>query len=670
MAASASPVECDNALTQIRAAWERFLNGQVDEVHDGVRPLIVERWLNCKRYGISPRMDRAPTHLEQTALQEIARTSPLARAGIRVLKNFAHVAESTGHTIVLADDQGRILAQAGDNRVTAAAERLNFCPGGMWDEKVVGPNGIGTAISTAGPILVIGPEHFCEQWHPWACYGSPVRDPNTRRLLGVVDLSGPVAAEVSRRSVSAFASSLARCIEAELVSESLRRRQTLREKFAEAIQRWPSEGVVVLDEAGRVTELSPRAVELIGCDFHLTLGQRMDLMLPGIGALLRRSFSTGAPGEISIAHANGSLRVYCAPLTCDGRVAGVLTVMTPGHSTGRREHMGAERARAHARTAPGGMARFSDILGTSDAIRAAICQGKNATRSDRTVLLVGESGTGKELFAQAIHAEGPRAAGSFIAVNCAAIPRELFESELFGYARGAFTSARADGAIGKFEAANGGTLFLDEISAMPLDLQTKLLRVLETNTLTRLGSHSPVPVDVRVIAAANEDFRALIKQGRFRLDLFYRLNVLSIRCPALRERVADVPILARFFLAQEAANLRQQAPDLSAELETFLRAYEWPGNVRELKNLCARWALIADANRTLTLEHVPDDMRHGARPPASAIRRRMDSELTMGTLKQMRYNVAATARALGISRTALYQRLKRAGWSPRCGKDT
>lgn len=661
-----SSLELPESPAKIRTAWERFLSGSVDEVRSRVRELILERWLDCQRQGVSPRMDRAPTHLERAALEEIARTSPLTLAGIKVLENFAHVAETTEHTIVLADHQGRILAQAGDSRVIDAVERINFCPGGLWDEAVVGPNGIGTAISTGHSVFVFGPEHFCEGWQPWVCYGNPIRDPNSSRILGVVDLTGPAVAAVDR-GASAFTASLARCIERELVADGLRRRQALRDEFVDAIRRWPSDGVLVVDEAGYVAEASPCVSEMIGCDFRSLLRERIGALAPEMDALVRGTWSTCAPRDAIIVLSHGSIRACCSPIMREGRMAGAVMMLTPIRGGERRVRASAGYPRMDAVEACRGLARFSDILGTSEVLQSAVRQGRNAARTDHTVLLIGESGTGKELFAQAIHAEGRRAAGPFIAVNCAAIPRELFESELFGYARGAFTGGRSEGAAGKFEAAAGGTLFLDEISAMPPDLQSKLLRVLETNTLTRLGSHSAVPLDLRVIAASNEDLRTLVKEGRFRLDLFYRLNVVSIRCPALRERPEDVPVLARFFIARESSKAGHEPPELSAELEAFLRNYEWPGNVRELKNLCARWAVTADGESVLTLDNLPEEMRLGG-GTASAKPGDAKLELTIRTLNQMRHNVTAAARALGISRAALYQRLKRAGWSPRCGK--
>jgi two-component system nitrogen regulation response regulator GlnG len=220
-----------------------------------------------------------------------------------------------------------------------------------------------------------------------------------------------------------------------------------------------------------------------------------------------------------------------------------------------------------------------------------------------TVLITGESGTGKELVARAIHGNSPRINKPFLALNCAAIPRELLESELFGFEKGAFTGA-SERKIGKFEQANGGTLFLDEIGDMPLELQAKLLRVLQEKEITRTGGNTSIPVDVRIVAATNQDLREQVRSKEFREDLFYRLNVVPISLPALRERVEDIPLLVDFFLQQLQARQNVVARGCTAEALARLQQYPWPGNVRELENAIQRAALLSP-NPRLTPEDFP-----------------------------------------------------------------
>lgn len=253
-------------------------------------------------------------------------------------------------------------------------------------------------------------------------------------------------------------------------------------------------------------------------------------------------------------------------------------------------------------TAVRGDAGDTGIVGHSAAISAAITLARKVARHPSTVLITGESGTGKELFARLLHRESPRAADAFVAVNCGAIPEALLESELFGHVRGSFTGAQTDKA-GLFEEASGGTLFLDEIGELPASLQVKLLRALQEGEIRRVGATIARRVDVRVVAATNRDLAADVLAGRFRADLFYRVNVVSIRLPALRERVEDIPELALHFLRRHAARLGLPVERVTPDAMRVLQQYAWPGNVRELENAVER-ALVLATGAAIDVEHV------------------------------------------------------------------
>jgi two-component system nitrogen regulation response regulator GlnG len=268
-----------------------------------------------------------------------------------------------------------------------------------------------------------------------------------------------------------------------------------------------------------------------------------------------------------------------------------------------------QRAAAAARSSAAPNAareELPEIIGEAPAMQEVFRAIGRLSRSNITVLINGESGTGKELVAGALHRHSPRAGKPFIALNMAAIPRDLMESELFGHEKGAFTGAHQV-RRGRFEQADGGTLFLDEIGDMPAELQTRLLRVLADGEFYRVGAHTPMRVDVRIIAATHQNLEALVEEGRFREDLFHRLNVIRIHCPALRERQADIPALAEHFLRKAAGELNVEPKQLTPAVESQFQTLAWPGNVRELENTC-RWLTVMASGRDVHPEDLPPEL--------------------------------------------------------------
>jgi DNA-binding NtrC family response regulator len=300
------------------------------------------------------------------------------------------------------------------------------------------------------------------------------------------------------------------------------------------------------------------------------------------------------------------------------------------------------------------------LVGNSPALRKAVDKLVQAAASDLTVLIVGESGTGKELAARMVHAHSPRSKGPFVAVNCSAFPHDLLESELFGHKRGAFTGAVRDHE-GRFVRAHGGTLFLDEIGDLPLTLQPKLLRVLEDAEIDPLGASAPKKVDVRMVAATHRDLSAMVESERFRRDLFYRLNVIPVTLPPLRERTEDIPELIRHLAA------RRGRADLSIDDRAArkLAGYAWPGNVRELDNLVARWVLVA-GDRSVTQEDLPPEILGAAGSPTESLPglREQERALIERALADSGQNQSRAAERLGIPRHVLIYRMRKYGLGP------
>jgi two-component system, NtrC family, nitrogen regulation response regulator NtrX len=325
------------------------------------------------------------------------------------------------------------------------------------------------------------------------------------------------------------------------------------------------------------------------------------------------------------------------------------------------------RENAALRAERGELAAEYRMVGEGPAATALTETVRRVAASQAKVLILGENGTGKELVARAIHDSSPRARGPFIKVNCAAIPRDLVESELFGHERGAFTGATAS-RKGKFELAHRGTLFLDEVGDMSPEAQAKLLRALETGEAERVGGSRPIRFDVRTIAATNKDLKAEIGVGRFREDLYYRLAVVPIQVPPLRDRPEDITLLANHFLARACADNRRARLKLTAEAEGRLKGYEWPGNIRELRNLMERIAIMTDAEELTgaVLASYMDEMAPGGEmgetAGESSLRARLagsEREVLLEELKRAGWNVSAAAKNLGIDRASLHRKMKR-----------
>jgi len=315
---------------------------------------------------------------------------------------------------------------------------------------------------------------------------------------------------------------------------------------------------------------------------------------------------------------------------------------------------------------------WSGFVGTSAAMRSVYRMIEQVAPTKTSVLIQGETGTGKELAARAIHRASPRADALFVPINCAAIPANILESELFGYSKGAFTGANKE-RVGKFELASGGTLFLDEITEMDINIQAKLLRALQERTIERLGSNHTISVDIRVIGASNHDALEAVKAKKLREDLYYRLNVFTLELPPLRERRDDIEPLADYFLEKHAADLGCTVPAVSAEAKACLAAYDWPGNIRELENMMER-AIVLSGGRTIGVEHLANDIDRRQQPRSDSLPadnndglalqpqvEQMEKQLILQALSQTDDNKAKAAQLLKISERSLWYKLKKYG---------
>lgn len=440
------------------------------------------------------------------------------------------------------------------------------------------------------------------------------------------------------------------------------------------------EGIVIVDEEGRVTLINHTYAEFLGVDPKEVIGKHATEVVPN--SRMHIVAKTGT-AEIADLHpiGNQEMVVNRIPIRREGKIVGAVGKVLFRNvedlkGLARRLQVlekEAEYYREELRRMRGARYSINNIIGQSAAIALARDMLHRAAKTNSTVLVLGESGTGKELFAHALHDAGARNFGPFIKVNCAAVPEHLLESELFGYEEGAFTGAKKGGKPGKFELAHGGTIFLDEIGDMSLTMQAKLLRVLQDREVERVGATRGRTVDVRVVAATNRDLEEMIAQSTFRQDLYYRLNVITIVVPPLRERKEDIPLLVRTLLPELCQSIGRPLSQVEEVVLDLLAGHNWPGNVRELRNVLERAVSMTDTN-TIRLEHLPLYLQNqGQKTAAGApneslvnagkswlnLKEQAEYQAIVQALAQTKGNKAQAARLLGLNRSWFYQKLRK-----------
>jgi transcriptional regulator of acetoin/glycerol metabolism len=646
-------------------AWHSFVGDGVEV--DGVGDEILRSWRRAREtFGIDPGQRRCTRLLSGPEIAHRRERDDTYRLAHPILEEFGARLASSKQVLTYFDAAGWMLSAGGNPATVEKVAEINFCPGANWREESVGTNGPGTALAEKRPVEVFASEHFVEAWQYWNCSAAPIFAPGSAEILGVVDLTGPWSAHDVQGLVAARA--IAHAIEERMRSAQMVRDQVVEYAFRATAA--AGDGVFAVDHRGRVlavNDVARRRLAFQGHDVPVAIRE-------GLETLLQERVSAAAESERTLQWPGmpGGVKLLVAPVRYDQRAVGAV-VRVLGATASRPRAL----ARASTSTATGARTRygFEDLLGESEPIRHAVALARMASRNDLPVLLSGESGTGKELFAQAIHASSARQQGAFIAVNCGCIPAALLEAELFGYEAGTFTGGRKDGNTGKFEEACGGTIFLDEVSELPGQAQTALLRVLQEREIVRLGGSSPRRVDIRVVAASNKSLPEEIRAGRFRSDLYFRLNVLAIAVPALRERASDIDLLAGAFLREAEAEVLRSGLSFSPEALQALADYDWPGNVRELRNVVLRCAATVPTP-VIGVADLPEEVRAAvaaARAPApprlslvSCPRKgeaadESDRETLLRALESCSWNVARAAQALQVSRMTLYRRLHKYG---------
>ncbi|MDP4282121.1 MAG: sigma 54-interacting transcriptional regulator [Bacteroidota bacterium] len=582
---------------------------------------------------------------------------------INELYNFL---KGSGFFVILSDEKGCILTLTGDEDIIKEARKYKMVPGAIMTEESVGTNAIGTVLIENKPLQLTKTDHYVKAYQRWTCSAAPIHDPENR-MIGTINLTGN--SEKAHPHTLGIVVETVRTIENHLENVEIQKQLYDSNMYAFAMMNNLSYGIFAIDLNDNIHWVNNTACDTLNIRRLNLLNQPIIRYVRDWSKLKRTTLVNGnIQDEEAILTYNNESVTYLINLfpieTPEKEILGYLLSFRP-----------LSRMLRLLNKYTGQQARFTfgDIIGISKKIKDTLSYAKTVANSPTTLLITGESGTGKEVFAQAIHNASDRRDEPFIALNCGAISPGLIESELFGYADGAFTGAKKGGNPGKFELANKGTLFLDEIGEMPVDMQVRLLRALQENAVNRIGSSKTIPVNVRIIAATNKNLEVEIKKGKFRLDLFYRLNVVPLHIPPLRERKEDIMPLLKYFLKHKASKLKKTVPRIDDDLADRIMIYNWPGNIREIENFAEKLVILGGnlspdmmddefraihANKEENLSGKPDNFHEQLKPRLQTLQD-TEKEMIIQTFEILGNNISQVAKSLGISRNALYQKMKR-----------
>ena len=594
----------------------------------------------------------------QEVVDNIKNNKELIRTAAAFMKIIYDFLEGSGFFIILTDKDGCILNIIGDKGTLNAARDMDMVIGAYMDEKSIGTNAMGIAINEDVPIQVSATEHFVTAYHKWTCSAAIIHDENAN-IIGTLNLTGN--SKLVHPHTLGLVVAAVKSIESQMNSEKVKNELVKSYSYMNTVMNSMDYGIIAIDVNGVVGNINMASCAMLKIVKEEIMNNSIEKVLDNWEHIFNqvKEQKDYHDEEIVLIRQGARERYALSAYAIKGEknefLGMVLTIKE------------IQRVLNLVNKYTGGRARyvFGDIIGKSSSIKNVIDNARNIASSPSTILIEGESGTGKEVLAQSIHNASDRKNNSFVAINCGAIPKNLIESELFGYEDGAFTGAKRGGMPGKFELANGGTLFLDEIGEMPLDMQVNLLRVLQEGSVTRIGSSRYIPIDVRIIAATNKELRKEIEKGTFRRDLYYRLSVIPIWLPPLRDREDDIMLLFEHFLSVKAEKLRKPIPSISDEIYRNILTYNWPGNIREIENFVENIVNL-DGNTTFDIENKQDEVRCITKyvnkisdEQYICSLEELEKKAIIASIKKFDGNITKVAKVLGISRNTLYVKIKK-----------
>ena len=635
-----------------------------------IRDEIRDSWMRCRGYGINAEHHHKFVLPQKEVKKRTDDRRSLCGVAFPHLDSLYDFVKGTHALISFCDEDGYIIYHRGDPDIVAEGDSVRYTLGAAQTEDATGTNGLGTPMAIKKPILILSEEHYLSVNKDWFGAGAPVFLPDSDEVCGAVCFAG-LTCNLSDHTLGMVV------LTAEAITRQLKmltaynELKAMKQNLNTMIETLPV-AAVLTDREGNIKAGNVKADKLLKNTFGQTVDRSVRSLLDELP--VDEAERTGEPVRRMVQAGKGGRRSQLS----------VTIQSTSGNDfVVQMESAASLQKRINQTIGSSADFTFDDIIGSSDSLTESIELAKIAAQNDINVFLSGESGTGKEMFAQAIHNSSPRAGGPFIAVNCGALPKSLVEAELFGYEGGSFTGATKSGSIGKFELAEGGTLFLDEIGDMPFDVQVLLLRALQNREITRVGSSKTVKIDIRVITATHQDLSALVRNDRFRADLYYRINAYNIRVPSLRERSGDIRSLADHFLKKYTQRLgRGDLEGFSQEAYAAMESYSWPGNVRQLENAVER-SVYLTRGHVIMPEDLPDDVSgHGAEAredlAAGKVHRQeqrksevhisgglsiehAEADQIKKVLAHTRGNVRQAAELLEINRRTLYRKIEKHG---------
>lgn len=603
--------------------WKKFVDeGVLDS--NRINERISESWYRCKQANVNPHMNKGQKILSSNIFQDQKKKSEIfLDIAIPQIQNMRKIIDELQMMALLIDPDGYVLSLSGNEQTLKRAKHINFIEGVKWTEAAVGTNAIGTALEIEEAIMISGTEHYSVASHSWSCAAAPIHN-DDGKLIGVLDFSCPI--EFSHPYMLGMVTSIAHAIERECSIRVHQNELHLIHRFLDVID--SDEQVVICNHRDVIVSASKKVRERVSNWSRMKLE---DLMQNGLKPKLE------------------------VPVYSNDRMIGKCIYVKEN----KQGNVFSTSSFINGITFPG-------VIGTSNAFQHTLEEIKLVSPTDASVYVCGETGVGKEYVARAIHENSPRKNGPFIAVNCGSLPKELMESELFGYAEGAFTGARRHGYKGKFEQADGGTIFLDEIGEVPPEMQVALLRVLQERTVTPIGSSKEIPVNIRIITATHKDLLRLVEEGKFRQDLYYRLHVYPLYVPSLIERKEDIPYFIQHFCERKNWNVA-----FPKSICNQFSQHTWPGNIRELLNALERIYILSQGREIcekqisfllqtmMRNQHQLELQTENKTEDTLNFREKIQRDSMIEALEKTNGNVSLAAKLLDVPRSTFYKRMQK-----------